>query len=298
MPQPTFATPGGGLATATFGGLALPNGQGNMANLNLNDGKNWFLQGVQPANTNHVLGKAQQVWLGQGSWLSEDWTTKAFTLPVWYYEGTAFGGVAVPLAAQKALLGQAGEQYLSFDSLTAVRCKLSSFGSPKLKHQVAPWFWETTLTFEAVTPWAVDFTATTPAGSPWALTGNTSGAVTTFSIAYAGSVYARPVWTLTIPNTNTVPIQQFALANTMSAETLTVIFPGFLAASTAWTITIDCGAMTVADQSGRQYDMTGSFPALYGPAGQSNAWSATLTTASGTSTGVTLGASYSNRWEI
>lgn len=298
MPQPTFLAPGTSPAVARFGGLALPNGQGTMANVDLNDGKSWFLQGVEPNNGNHVLSTAPQVWLGQGSWLSEDWGPKTITLTEWYYEGTDLGGSGAPISSQKALLGQCGEQYLTFDNLTAIKAKMASFGTPKITRAFPPWWWQTALTFLAVTPWAVDLSATTPAGSPWALAGNTSGATTAFSIAYAGSVYARPVFTLTIPNTNTAPIQQFRLANTMSGETLTVLFPGFLAASIAWTLTIDCGAMTVADQGGKQYDPSGSFPALYGPAGQSNAWSATLTTASGTSSGVTLGASYSNRWEI
>jgi hypothetical protein len=47
-----------------------------------------------------------------------------------------------------------------------------------------------------------------------------------------------------------------------------------------------------------RYDFVGSFPQLYGPAGTSQNLASTLITASGVSTGVTLGCSLFNRWEV
>lgn len=129
-------------------------------------------------------------------------------------------------------------------------------------------------------------TAAPPASTP----------ATSFSVAYAGSVFAEPVWTFTVPNTNAAPIQAFSLANTMSGETVTILFPGNLTASTAWTITIDCGALSVTDAGGRSYDLGGSFPNLYPPAGQVNTFAATVTPASGVAVGCTIAGSVTNRW--
>lgn len=138
-----------------------------------------------------------------------------------------------------------------------------------------------------------------PAADQLPVAGSTGGTANSFTIGYPGSVWTEPKWQLNIPNTNTVAITQLILKNTMSGETLTINFPGSgLAANTAWTITIDAAACTVTDQNGAQYDTTGGFPKLYGPAGQSNPITATLTCASGTTTGVTLDSLWSNRWEI
>lgn len=397
MPQPQFLTPGSGPATVKFGGLALPNGQsGTMAYVNLNDLANWRTHSVQVENANRIVGPYHQTWLAKGGFNSDDWGPKKITIVADYDEGTTFGGAGLPISSQKALLGQAGTQYLTFDSLTAIQARLVKFGTPALLRQNSPWLWRTTLEFISPTPWATDLTSTTPAGSPWSIvnaptagpavsvvtggslavgtytltytyvtasgetapsppsvgialtsgnqqigvsavtlpgwatavkwyfatgptTGftvqNTGGAftlntagngtaaptstpATSFSITYAGSVFAEPTFTLTIPNTNTATIQSLVLTNTMSNEALTVQFPAPLAASTAWTITISVPAWTVTDQTSLQYDVAGSFPYLYGPPGQANPFTAKLTPASGASSGVTLGASFSNRWEI
>jgi hypothetical protein len=126
----------------------------------------------------------------------------------------------------------------------------------------------------------------------------TSTPATQFSITYAGSVFAEPVFTLTVPSSNTGTITGATLINTMSTETLTVSFPGGLAVSTAYTITIDCGAFTVADAGGRAYDVAGSFPQLYPPVGQVNTMTVSATTSAGVASGLTLGCTYSNRWTI
>lgn len=119
---------------------------------------------------------------------------------------------------------------------------------------------------------------------------------TAFSQTYAGSVWAEPVWTLSIPGSNTGVITSAVLANTMSGQALIALFPGGLRTSTAYTITIDCGVMTVTDQNGTVYDVGGSFPFLFQPAGQSNPFTVALVTSSGVASGATIAASWSNRW--
>jgi hypothetical protein len=118
------------------------------------------------------------------------------------------------------------------------------------------------------------------------------------AIVYAGSVRCAPVYTLNVPVGNLVVINQLVLANQMSGETLTITFGPPLAAATAYTITVDCDAMTVVDQNGQSHDWVGSFPMLFGPAGQSQNLASTIICASGATTGVTLGASFNPRWEL
>lgn len=121
---------------------------------------------------------------------------------------------------------------------------------------------------------------------------------TAFTITYAGSVFAEPVFTLIVPITNTGVITSVSIANTMSTETLTASFGGGLATSTAYTITLDCGAFTATDASGKSYDVAGSFPQLYPPVGQANTFTVSAVTSSGIPSGLTLGCTYSNRWTI
>lgn len=121
---------------------------------------------------------------------------------------------------------------------------------------------------------------------------------TQFSVTYAGSVWAEPVWTLTIPNTNAGVITTATLTNSLSGEQLIAQLGG-LAASTAFTITMDTSAMTIVDGSGKAYDNTSNaFPQLYGPAGQSNAFTLAIAVSSGLPSGLTLGGSWNPRWEM
>jgi hypothetical protein len=133
--------------------------------------------------------------------------------------------------------------------------------------------------------------------------GNTNPApsstpATQFSVNYAGSIWAEPVWTLTIPSSNAAVITSATLFNTMSGEQLTAQLGG-LAASTAYTITMDSSAMTILDGSSKPYDNIGNaFANLYGPAGQSNAFTIAVATSSGLPSGLTLGGSWNPRWVI
>ena len=289
MPNPQF-----GLATspgrviARFGNNALPNGQGTMAWYDLNDTVQWFMKDVQVADA-HQIAIAQYAWQGEGVDISDDFGSRIIKITSEYEEA---GGSQVPISGAKATLLMAGSQYLTFDNVTQIPAKCRTFGPPVMIRRTANFRYAVNLEF-ICKGWAADQSATTIAA-----TALNSGSVTAISQTYAGSVFCRPVWTLTIPNSNAVAISSFVLANAMSGETLTLNFSGNLAASTAWTITIDSGAQTVVDQHGTAYDFSGAFPRLYGPAGQVQTINSTLTPASGTATGCTIGASFNARWTL
>lgn len=120
---------------------------------------------------------------------------------------------------------------------------------------------------------------------------------TAFTIAYAGSVFAEPVFTLTVPSSNAGVLTGATLTNTMSGEQLVARLGG-LAALTAYTLTLDSGAFTVTDASGKAYDIAGSFPNLYGPAGQANTYTVSVAVSSGLPSGLTLTGSWNPRWEM
>lgn len=276
-----------------FGGKPLPLIGTNMTYLDLNDAVSWFVQNVEIPHKK-VLGTKPYIFLGESTFISEDFETRTIKVKVKYDEG---GGT--PFGAVKALLSQAGEQYLTTDNATGISCKLLSTGSPKLLDNIGTTgtpIWETELEFLAANPWAVDLVATTIAAFPVAGSSG-GGTITNFNTTYNGSVYAKPVFTLTIPATNTVTISQIKLNNTSTGQILTVNFSPVLPASTAITITIDCGLWTIKDGSGNNYDPVGSFPVLAPPGGQLNSWAFTIVS-SGATTGITLGYVYTNRWEF
>jgi hypothetical protein len=287
--QPTFS---GTPPILKFGNNALPNGQGTLSFINLNDLASWFWQDYLDPGIQRVLGTGQLAYLGRGAYLSDDFGGKVLKFPMQYDEtpGTKIG-------AALAAIAQAGEQWLTTDNSSQILVKLKGTASWKMMRRYPPYRWSGDLEFYCRNPWFQDQTAATLGST--ALAGSVApGTATTFNITYAGSVWAQPTFTLDIPVGNGVPISAFKLANTMSGETLTINFPGNLAAATHWVITIDCGAWTVKDANGTQYDMGGTFPNLYAPAGQVNGYSATVTTASGTSTGVTIVGSWLPRWQF
>lgn len=327
MPQPIIS---GVPLTCQFGGLALPNGQGAMAQINLNDGTNWQWQDFQGDDNYVQLTPAQLVWRARSTVIARDRKARVLTLPMRYQEASSAPSAA--LGAQIALLDQAGQQQLTFDNSTFILANYAGLKKRTMLKKFSPFYWSFDLEFLCPEPYFRDLASTSvgsvkvtsmgfvggpavlmPAPpqlqaqmsgvmwpSPYAIYSQVSTPVTTapvaFSIVYAGSVFAEPVFTLTVPPGNSV--SSFALSNTMSGETLVATFPGGLATSTLWTIAIDCGAWTVKDQLGNSYDVTGSFPNLYPPAGTSNPFTASVTTITGQPTGVTLAASYQNRWLI
>lgn len=286
MPQPVIS---GAPLTCKFGGLALPNGQGTMTQINLNDGTNWQWQQFLADDDYVQYSVGQLVWRARSTVIGRDRKARVLTLPMRYQEASSSPSAA--LGVQTALLDQAGQQQLTFDNSTYILANYSGLKKRTMIKKFSPFYWSFDLDFLCPEPYFKDISSTTISNQAL-----TSGSATTFNVTYAGSIFGEPVWTLTIPVGNTAPIQSFALSNTMSGETISVTFPGNLAGSTAWTITIDSGKLTVADQNGLQYDFTGSFPLLYPPAGQVNAFSATLTPASGTATSCTIGGSVVNRW--
>lgn len=290
MPQPSYAFTGG-LGIVKWGNQAQPNGQGTFPYINLNDGKQWFLQPTDWTNDFRRLTLSQLVYRGRAVYIADDFGPWKFTLPLFYYQGTDLGGAGSELGVWKGQFLGAGEQMLTTDNATGLLCKVSNI---KAKQVVpfSPFIYEVGLEFTGKAGWWQDLSSTTYMNA----VALTSGSATNTNVTYQGSVWAEPVWTLSIPNTNGVAISSFVLANTMSGETLTINFPGNLAASTTWTLTIDSGAFTVTDQHGTSYDIGGSFPNLYGPAGQVQQIQATLTPASGTATGCTLTCSATNRW--
>jgi hypothetical protein len=286
MPRPALT---GRHRICTFGGLALPNGQGTMTAVDLNDLNSWYLQDEALFDVQQQLTMAQRAWLGESVYLASDFPALPLRLPMEYREG------ATPLGAVLPKLLLAGEQRLAFDaSSTCILARCVGTSNRQTSWRMSPLRWTFDLLFMAREPWWRDLAASTYIN---ALALN-SGSATNTNVTYTGDVFARPVYTLHIPASNTAPIASFTLANTMSGESMTVTFPGNLAASTLWDVTIDAGAMSVTDQNGHAYDIGGgvSIPLFHEPAGTVQQIQAMLTPASGTATGCTLTAVATNRW--
>lgn len=294
MPQPSFLK-SGGKYIATFGGQALPNGQGTLTVIDLNDRAHRFafFGGEFISNDDNVQRGLEQVpYLSKGLWTYDDFGKRVIEIPCYYLEDSTH-----VLGQFLAALSQAGEQQLSFDALTYIPAKYAGATNRKFEISSAGGLWFYALQFLAREPWFRDISATT--GTP--LNPITVDAGQSFNVTYAGSVWCEPVWTLHIPNTNAVALNSFQLKNTMSGEFLTVNFLSATAipALTTRDVVIDCGAMTATcTQTGESYDVSGSFPMLYGPAGQINAFTAIVTPASGSSSGLTLAYSFNARWQI
>lgn len=286
MPQPIIT---GAHRTVRFGGLAQPNGQGVLAQIDLNDLGGWCTQDDFLYDLTQQLAFGQQAWRSKAAWLAQNFDGGVpLRLPMEFRETAA-----VPLGAPLARIALAGEQQLTFDNSTCLLVKFAGTSGRHTTFRWGPLRWAFDLLFIAREPWFRDIATTTTPNALALL----SGSATTFSVTYGGSVWAFPVFTLAIPAGNAAPIQSFVLSNTMAGETLTITFPGNLAASTAHTLTIDCEAMTVIrTQDGLAFDATGTFPSYYQPPGQLNTMSATLTPASGTATGCTLSGVFNNRW--
>lgn len=285
MPQPTIS---GTPLTCKYGSLPLPNGQGAMGQVNLNDRVKWFWRDFQADDDYLTLSLGQLTWRGQAMVLGRDRGSRVLTLSMRFAE-TASGDFGVA----KALLTEAGEQQLTFDNVTAILANVRAIKGGHVVRRI-PFQLGCAIEFVCPEPYFRDISSTTVA--PVTLN---SGTLTNFNVTYLGSIFAYPVWTLTIPVGNTAPIAAFELQNVMSGDDLTIVFPGGLPASTATTITIDSSLMTVVDGSGRSYDVAGTgFPLLYPPAGQVQQIRGTLTPASGTATSCTIGAAYQARWLI
>jgi hypothetical protein len=430
----------------TFGGLNLPNNQGVLAPINLNDVASWFLQDISIDHSNRSVGVQPLVARARSVYVSDDFLNKIITLTLRYQETN------LPLGQSLAAISQAGEQQLPFDNVTYILAKYRGARTPKLIRKFAPYLWEVQLEFICREPWFKDInntqttsvnlvaapttapsaaalaggslatgtytlaytyvtasgeTAASPAtslapgfaqsdyrtarvewrsgsrstgtalqggmrgqasrtrtirgvttsrivpqgsavvlsgaslqisvgavtfpswatGVKWYFTGSspttgftvqnangnaftlntagngvapptTSGGTATFYVTYSGSVWAEPVFSLLIPTSNPNTITQLVITNNMSAESLTINFPGGLLGGRAYTITIDSSQWTVVDQTGTSYDYQGSFPMLYPPAGQVNPFTVQCVGTPNNPSGLSLQATYNSRWEV
>lgn len=274
-----------------FGGLAVPGSGVVLSALDLNDKTTWYMNEfvAKPAV---FIDTARQNFRGQSSRIAGDRDPLKIDLRFVFDES----GAGRLLATDQAKLSQSGEQWLQINATQRVLVEYLDFQTSLERPGSATKAYSGTVSFLARKGYAEDITASS--FGPQALSGSTGGSATNFSITCGGSVLTRPVFTIDIPVTNTVTITQIKLQNTMSGEILTLNFSTPLAASTHWVITIDTDAYTVKDASGTNYDPLGSFPKLYPPAGTANTFTATVTTGSGTSTGITLSASFNNHWEV
>ena len=280
------------MSNLIFGGLPVPGSGVVLPNLDLNDKVTWYNKELTP-KPSVIIDTARQNWRGQSSRIAGDRNPLGIDLKFVYDES----GVGRLLATDHAKLSQSGEQWLQINATQHVLVEFLDLQPTLQRSGSGSKLYAGTLSFLARKGYAEDITASS--FGPQACGGSTgAGTQTNFSIAYSGSVLSRPVWTLTIPNTNAVTITSFKLQNTLSGEILTLNFSPALSALTAYTLTIDTENYTVTDGGGHAYDPVGSFPKLYNPAGTSNTFTATIVTGSGTSTGITLSASYSNRWEV
>jgi len=274
-----------------FGGLAVPGSGVVLPTLDLNDKVTWYMSEfvAKPAV---FIDTARQNWRGQSSRIAGDRDPLKIDIKFVFDES----GASRLLATDQAKLSQSGEQWLQINATQRVLVEYLDLQTALQRPGSGTKAYAGTLSFLARKGYAEDISASS--FGPQALGGSTGGTQTNFSITCAGGVLTRPVFTITIPNTNTVTITQIKLQNTMSGEVLTLNFATPLAASTTHVLTIDTDAYTVKDQNGTSYDPLGSFPKLYPPAGTANTFTATVTTGSGTSTGITLSASFNNRWEV
>jgi hypothetical protein len=302
--QPTIIRSGStGHSIAKFGGAALPNGQGFMPQVDLNDYANallgWLDNGRQIGldESNRQIGLDQLLYRARAAYTSDDFGPRPYSLPMTYIEDSThfLGGLL-------AALSQAGEQQLTFDNATYAAVKYKGISGRATSYRFRqPLAWDFTLELIAAEPWFKDLLAS--ALVPLTLTVDAGQA---FVIPYQGTVRCDdPIWTLVVPASNGVAINSMVLTNLMTGEALTVNFLSYLAipASTLRTITIDCGANTVVDDLGHAYDISGTFPKLYPanrqpPVDQFNPFNVALTPASGSTSGLTLAASYVPRWQL
>ena len=287
MPQPTFVV-SSLRANATFGGMALPNGQGIQASINLNDGVNTRLRNFNIDESNKQISLAQLLYIGRGVTLSRDFGPRGISLPMQYMEDSAHS-----LGAFLASLSQAGEQQLSFDGgLTYILAEYNSISGRKRYRLRPPVGWEFALELVARNPWFQNAAATTLTPVQMAFDAGTN-----FNVTYAGSIWAEPAWTIHNPG-SAWAINSIQIKNNMSGEFLTINFLSATAlpVSTVRDVVIDCAAMTaICTQTGESYDVSGSFPKLYGPPGTVNAMT---TICSGSDGNITITESHYPRWQI
>lgn len=257
-------------AASASGGWSTATGTGGIA---VAGGATYIVSGwIQPTTVVGTGAYLRPLEYSAAGALVNDWGATAMT-PITGSGGWLQVAFAITLQSNTAFL--------------ALHCQLNGTGT----------VWFDSLTIQKAFDSQTGLYAT-PFADQVALSGSAAGVTTSFTLPYPGTAWTEPTYQLNVPNTNTAVITQLVLTNTQRspAQALTINFPnGGLAASTAYTLTIDTVNFTVTDQNGTKYDFTGSFPFLYPSA---TAFTAKLTTASGTTTGVTLDTSWRTRWSL
>ena len=275
-----------------FGGRTIPNVGGTAAYVDLTTG-GWSPQDFQLGGLARALSVSQQVWRQRTAVMSDDRGARALAVPMIFKE-TSKG-----LSQAVAALSQLGEQNLVFDNTstgTYLRAYVKDRGTPRMKKKFSPYWWDLVLSFLVTDGYPRDIVQTAQTGI--ALAGTVGGSSTAFNVTYNGDVFALPQFVIRVTNANPATISSIVLTNTTSGEALTIVFPSPLAATTAWTITIDTEGLTVTDLAGTQYDFSGAFPALYPPYGTVNAFTCVVTTGAGTLSNATLEVDHNPRWEL
>jgi hypothetical protein len=276
-----------------FGGMSVPVVGGTMSYIDLNDAVYYYAQDIDISGT-HIKNTAmQKTWLASGVWLSQDFVGRTVRIPMKYDE-TGNGGSAQSIAQAMGQLSQAGEQYLTFDNATGLRCRFDGWSKRNVLFEDNNGYgWDTELIFQSRNPFFEDLAATTQ--SVGAVSGGIGGTDNNYTISYVGAAFCAPVYTITVPVGNTQAITSMAMKNITSGETLSATTP--VPANQAHTVVFDSGLMTVTID-GVQQVFTGSFPMLYPaiPPPQSNSMRLTIT-AAGATTGITLSVSFTPLWE-
>lgn len=272
-----------------YGGLPNPIGNnvsaGNMTYIDLNDGVNWFAQGLELPDA-HILETAQYLYRGRAGWTAEDYLPILIKVPFRFEEGGGF-----TLASQAALLMTSGQQYLTFDAATGILCKLRGLGTPKLAaNGIVPLRWDGILEFLAAEPFFKDLVASSVLGT--AIVAGANNLTTT----YPGSFQCEPAYQINVPAGNTAVLSTLVVSNTDSGEALSL--SGLTVGAGAHTIIIDSQAMK-ATIDGTETDIGGSFPDLYPIVGGGvNHFTVTVTLGSGSIAGWTFDTRWTNRWIV
>ena len=265
-----------------------------MTAIELNDMKQTFVRDYPKIDIARIVSTAALSWRAKSIFLNTDFPPKKIQLPMTYYEGTNLGGAGNPLAFFKAQLSQAGVQNLTFDNATQAQVIHLGNSQPKVKAPAAPLWWDFDADFLAPNPWWYDITPTTNPNALAVAGSSGAGTVNNFNITYAGSVFAEPLWTLTIPAGNTTNITTVKLQNTTTGEILT--WTGTILANQAHTLTFNSDTMQLLVDATPQ-DWVGTFPTIVGPSTQVNTYALTIISVAAT-TGLTFSSLFSNRWEM
>lgn len=283
MPQPTFA---GTPPYCAFGNAQLPN-FATLSPINLNDqSSSWYWQDIALGSLMHQIGVGHQTWWGSNVFQSEDRLAPKLVLPTRFKEGGTIG----PLGAGIAQLSQAGQQWLSFDNWnTAGKVIFADRSNVKLAKRFPPLIWNLNLEFQLLGYWQDWAQSSSGAVST---PGSTGGTLTTVNVTNAGSVWTSPV--ITVATNSAATITGLTVTGSGPYASGAVVLLGSAAPTS---ITIDCGQWTVTDPSHTQYDVSGSFPQLLGPAGYVNGIGVTLKTSAAAS-GATTTVTWYSRWEL